>query len=46
LNVLRKQNEDYLAKINKLTKEVESLKNDNTLNLAQIVDLKDQVRNI
>jgi hypothetical protein len=46
LNVLRKQNEDYLAKINKLTKEVDSLKNENTLNMAQIVDLKDQVRNI
>ena len=45
LNTLRKQNDENVVKINRLTKETETLKNENTSNMAQIVDLKDQVNN-
>ena len=43
LNSLRKEKEENLAKISRLTKEVENLKSENASNIAQIIDLKDQV---
>jgi hypothetical protein len=45
LNTLRKQNEEFSAKISKLTKETEILKVDNADYLSQIMELKDQVDN-
>ena len=43
LNSLRKEKEENLAKISRLTKEVENLKSENASNIAQIIHLKDQV---
>lgn len=40
---LRKQNEEHVQKLKSLTKESDTLKSENTLLLAQINDLKDQV---
>lgn len=43
INGLKKQTEELTKKLSSVTKEAEHLKSENTTQMAQINDLKDQV---